>query len=298
MSILYLLLFFSLIAFAFASREYILSHIIPKIFNLGFLSKAFISSALTFAVIYSLLSLSTEAPIFDGSISKTDWSSNFLDCIYFSFISQLTIGYGDIHPAHPVSKLLSVIQGLMGTIFMGGLVACLLDFSKNSLNYLFISKVRFIHIHKDSNHGKEVFNLDLMLHKSPNTIFGEFILFLTILHPDGRKEKLIKLDFETVNSSDQLQKSVSDPGCLPRLISKHGRLAYETIVVAPQFMTSRGLESKGLPVFEIHRLLIEYQYSFESRKVTKEIEIVDKDDIAKLLDSKGQHEIVRTFGKN
>jgi hypothetical protein len=44
------------------------------------------------------------------------------DSLYFTFVTGLTIGYGDLTPRHVVSRLLSVVIGLAG-IVLTGLVA-------------------------------------------------------------------------------------------------------------------------------------------------------------------------------
>ena len=45
-----------------------------------------------------------------------------IDALYFTFVTGLTIGYGDLTPRHVVSRLLAVVIGLAG-IVMTGLVA-------------------------------------------------------------------------------------------------------------------------------------------------------------------------------
>ena len=41
------------------------------------------------------------------------------DGVYFAFVSGLTIGYGDLVPRHPVSRLLSVMIGFAGILLIG-----------------------------------------------------------------------------------------------------------------------------------------------------------------------------------
>ena len=43
---------------------------------------------------------------------------SILDAIYYSGITFLTIGYGDIHPANLLAKILSVIEGFLGIFLM------------------------------------------------------------------------------------------------------------------------------------------------------------------------------------
>ncbi len=42
-----------------------------------------------------------------------------VDGIYFAFVSGLTIGYGDLVPVHPVSRVLAVMIGFIGILLIG-----------------------------------------------------------------------------------------------------------------------------------------------------------------------------------
>jgi hypothetical protein len=46
------------------------------------------------------------------------------DALYFTFVTGLTIGYGDLTPRHVVSRLLAVVIGFAG-ILLTGLVAAI-----------------------------------------------------------------------------------------------------------------------------------------------------------------------------
>ena len=46
------------------------------------------------------------------------------DGLYFTFITGLTIGYGDLVPREPLSRFLAIIIGLSGTV-LTGLVAAI-----------------------------------------------------------------------------------------------------------------------------------------------------------------------------
>jgi hypothetical protein len=50
----------------------------------------------------------------------------FGESLYFSFITGLTIGYGDIVVKTPYARLLAVLLGLIGIIFTGLMVAAAL----------------------------------------------------------------------------------------------------------------------------------------------------------------------------
>lgn len=48
---------------------------------------------------------------------------SFGEALYFSFITGLTIGYGDIVVKTPAARLLAVFLGLIGIVFTGLMVA-------------------------------------------------------------------------------------------------------------------------------------------------------------------------------
>jgi hypothetical protein len=45
------------------------------------------------------------------------------DAIYFTFVSGLTIGYGDLAPTQPLSRTLAIGIGLTGVLLVGLIVA-------------------------------------------------------------------------------------------------------------------------------------------------------------------------------
>jgi voltage-gated potassium channel len=47
----------------------------------------------------------------------------FGDALYFSFITGLTIGYGDISPVTSMGRILAVLTGLVGILITGLVVA-------------------------------------------------------------------------------------------------------------------------------------------------------------------------------
>jgi voltage-gated potassium channel len=50
----------------------------------------------------------------------------FGEALYFSFITGLTIGYGDIVVKTPFGRLIAVMLGLIGIVFSGLIVAAAL----------------------------------------------------------------------------------------------------------------------------------------------------------------------------
>ena len=49
------------------------------------------------------------------------WSP--VDGVYFTFVTGLTIGYGDLVPHQPLSRFLAILVGLFGTVFTGLIAA-------------------------------------------------------------------------------------------------------------------------------------------------------------------------------
>ena len=48
---------------------------------------------------------------------------SFGEAVYFSFITGLTVGYGDIVPGTAIGRIISVLLGLVGILFTGVVVA-------------------------------------------------------------------------------------------------------------------------------------------------------------------------------
>lgn len=54
----------------------------------------------------------------DYALQPINRFKNFIDCFYYSGITMLTIGFGDITPVSPLLKLLSLLQGFLGQIIV------------------------------------------------------------------------------------------------------------------------------------------------------------------------------------
>ncbi|MBL3589476.1 MAG: two pore domain potassium channel family protein [gamma proteobacterium endosymbiont of Lamellibrachia anaximandri] len=54
--------------------------------------------------------------------------------IYMSFITAMTIGYGDFTPKKPLSRLLAILLGIIGVIFTGIIVAAAVYATQQALH--------------------------------------------------------------------------------------------------------------------------------------------------------------------
>ena len=52
---------------------------------------------------------------------------NFNDCVYFSFVTMATIGFGDIVPGNSMVRSLAMIEGLIGVLYPAVLLARLVS---------------------------------------------------------------------------------------------------------------------------------------------------------------------------
>ena len=48
---------------------------------------------------------------------------SFADALYFTFVTGLTIGYGDISPVTPAGRLVAILSGFLGVLITGLVVA-------------------------------------------------------------------------------------------------------------------------------------------------------------------------------
>ena len=84
--------------------------------DIGIVITTYMTIAISFGLIYTLLSLFSNEPVFNGVSQNLPSFHFYLKHIYFSFITIATVGYGDIYPLTPLGQFLVVIEIMMGII--------------------------------------------------------------------------------------------------------------------------------------------------------------------------------------
>lgn len=117
-----LLVFFLVIAFS-VGRRVLLAGNADSNTIIGSLA-VYLLLGLIWATLY-LLSLEFFPDAFNG-IERSNWSDNFSNAAYFSFVTMTSLGYGDISPALPLTRALAYLQAIAGAFFMAIVVASLI----------------------------------------------------------------------------------------------------------------------------------------------------------------------------
>jgi hypothetical protein len=72
-----------------------------------------------------LLTMEFSPAVFNG-IEAGSWEDNFSDVAYFSFVTLTTLGYGDITPTMPISRVLTYFEAIVGVFYIAIVVASLI----------------------------------------------------------------------------------------------------------------------------------------------------------------------------
>ena len=87
---------------------------------------AYVMAGLSFAIVFGVIEAG--AP---GAFRAASSQTVFADLVYFSFVTLLTVGYGDVTPALPMARALTLFEGLFGVVYttmvMAALVAAYLE---------------------------------------------------------------------------------------------------------------------------------------------------------------------------
>jgi hypothetical protein len=88
---------------------------------LGGALAAYIMAGLAFAIAYGVIAASVPGAFLAASAAGV----TFGDLVYFSFVTLLTIGFGDVTPVAPLARAVVVFEGLFGVLFTTVVMASL-----------------------------------------------------------------------------------------------------------------------------------------------------------------------------
>ena len=97
-------------------------------FTVTFIKIFFWGVYLTYPILLAIVVIIIALGLIVGRIES--WTK--FNSIYWSFITALTVGYGDMKPISKASKILSIIVGSVGIMLGGILVAITLEATTNA----------------------------------------------------------------------------------------------------------------------------------------------------------------------
>lgn len=76
----------------------------------------YITIAISFGLLYTVLSLFSSTPVFNGITQDLPQIEFYFKHIYFSFITITTVGYGDVYPLTMLAQFLVVVEIITGIV--------------------------------------------------------------------------------------------------------------------------------------------------------------------------------------
>ena len=68
----------------------------------------------------------TKAALASGDLSVIESSGAFAEINYFAFVCLTTVGFGDINPALPLARMLSVVTSIAGPLYLAVVMGVLI----------------------------------------------------------------------------------------------------------------------------------------------------------------------------
>jgi len=76
----------------------------------------YITIAISFGLLYTILSLFSSTPVFNGITGDLSQIEFYFKHIYFSFITITTVGYGDVYPLTVLGQFLVIVEIITGIV--------------------------------------------------------------------------------------------------------------------------------------------------------------------------------------
>lgn len=130
-TLILMLVFFLFTAFKTA-KQVLFSGVIDSNKILGAICLYFMMGVI-WANIYCLLQINL-TPAFNNIPETTKWYVLFPEFIYFSFVTLTTLGFGDISPSIPLSRVFVYFEAVVGQLYLTILVASLVGARLNILH--------------------------------------------------------------------------------------------------------------------------------------------------------------------
>lgn len=123
--VIYSITMFCLLIQRILSSKIVTSHTILNAIS------AYIFLGLIWASMYAIL-LQYNGTALNTSINLEDFSGKWDGCVYYSFTTITTLGYGDITPATPIARSLSLIEAIIGPLYLTITIARLVGLYKRN----------------------------------------------------------------------------------------------------------------------------------------------------------------------
>lgn len=88
---------------------------------LGGALAAYVMAGLAFAIAYGVIEVSRPGAFLAAGAAAV----SFADLVYFSFVTLMTIGFGDVTPLAPLARAVVLFEGLFGVVFTTMVMASL-----------------------------------------------------------------------------------------------------------------------------------------------------------------------------
>lgn len=93
---------------------------------------AYILFGVSWAILYRLLDLCLPAAFSTSALPGVVPAEQRANFAYFSFVTLTTVGYGDISAVHPIARMFTVLEALVGQLYPATLLARLVSLEISS----------------------------------------------------------------------------------------------------------------------------------------------------------------------